>query len=306
MNEESQTSNTPLASVTGAADVHDSRCERTAIGAKLLYGKSLCTMANAWIWATDVSDYNLCPWRVYYKRVKAAFVPSTALQSVGWLFHQGWERFYGYLAQQASIGRLTYLEIESLADRSVREALDWGLLGFEIFPKTLRDSIPTVRASLVAEGMRLAAMQRRLGVSNELLLPVEMEARYLHPEMRLTGRIDLVYRSSTGLEPWEIKTGQPSERRLRSYVLQVTTYAVLLERNTGSLVERAGIRFPDRGLKYSFKVTSEARQKVCNFAISIRHMFQTGDPPLNSHPDLPYCEDCSAYWFATKLTKERG
>src|SRR5437016_14651741 len=82
--------------------------------------------SKIWVWPTEVSEYSLCPWKVYYKRVLGVHLEASGPQAVGWFEHEAWRRFYSYIKP----AKLTQSpeELDEVVSRSTSESLEWALL----------------------------------------------------------------------------------------------------------------------------------------------------------------------------------
>ena len=247
---------------------------------------------NPFIWPTDIADYALCPWKVYYRRILGIYLEATGPLAAGWLEHEARRRFYTSLKGLPSVADLSSTEIEFLVTRCVVEALDWALLDFQSFPHTLRSYASKLRPSLIEEALQLVNAIRSDAAFGELLIPFQVEATYTNTQIGVRGRIDLVYNSPKGYFPCDIKTGEPSEESLEAYILQVATYALLIEHFYRSRVAKGGIRFSTQGRELVFPITSELRAKVLEIVSAIRQMFQTRERPTVKRLTLPHCKNC--------------
>lgn len=249
------------------------------------------------IWPTDIADYALCPWKVYYRRVLGIYLEATGPLAIGWFEHEARRRFYNSLKGLPSVADLSSTEIDFLVTRCVVEALDWALLDFQSFPHSLRSYASQLRPSLIEEALKLVNAIRSDPRSEEKLIPFQVEATYTDTQMGVRGRIDLVYKCRKGYVPWDIKTGEPSTECLDAYILQVSTYALLIEQFYRSRVTMGGIRFTTQGREHVFQITSELRLKVLEIVSAIRQMFQTRRRPTVKRLTLPHCKNCGFLSF---------
>lgn len=241
-----------------------------------------------WVWPTDIADYSLCPWKTYYRRVLGIYLEATGPMAIGWMEHEAWRRFYSYLDNNMAVSEPA---VNLLVSRSASEALDWALLGFDHYPSSLRSHIPELELILSREATRIASKLSK-NAPPESVLPLLTEASFSSPELGIRGRVDLVYKSGDGYEPWDIKTGKPPSELLDSYMLQVTAYALLLESNYKCHVKSGGLRLTALGVDQSFPVTHQLREEVIKIAESIRSMLLTGKRPTVERLTLPHCERC--------------
>lgn len=253
----------------------------------MTYTSPSLSEGRAWVWPTDIADYSVCPWKVYYRRVLGIYMEATGPMAVGWMEHEAWRRFYSYLDHTA----MDEPAVNLLVSRSASEALDWALLGFDHYPSSLRSHTPELELILSKEVSRIAGKLRE-NAPPESILPLLTEASLGSLELGIRGRVDLVYKSKDGYEPWDIKTGKPPSELLDAYKLQVTAYALLLEANFKCFVKAGGLRFTSLGVDQSFPITQQLRAEVIKITKSIREMLLTGTHPTVKRLMLPHCGHC--------------
>jgi len=239
-----------------------------------------------WATPTDIAEYSICPWKVYYRRVLGVYTEATGPLAVGWMEHEAWRRFYAYFDP----ANMTEPALKLVASRSAYEALDWALIGFDHHPSSLRSHVPKLEVILSEEASRIVAKLNN--GTTDLALPLSTEVWLSSSELGIRGRADLVYESNDGYQPWDIKTGRPPVELLDSYKLQVAAYALLLESNYKCQVKRGGLRFTGLGIDESFLIIPELRREVVEIADSIRNMLLTGAHPRTERLSLSHCRDC--------------
>src|SRR2546425_11888685 len=111
------------------------------------------TGRQVWVWPTDIADYSICPWKVYYRRVLGIYMEATGPMAVGWMEHEAWRRFYSYIDHTI----LDVRNVRLLVSKCASEALDWALIGFNQYPSSLRSHSPELEEILSAEAAKVAA-----------------------------------------------------------------------------------------------------------------------------------------------------
>ncbi len=220
--------------------------------------------------------------------------------AVGWMEHEAWRRFY----TSVDSAYLNEASINLLVSKCISEALDWALIGYDHYPSSLRSHVPELETILLGEVARITT-ELGQNVALEFVLPVFTEASFSSSELGIRGRVDLVYKSQTGYEPWDIKTGKPPSEMTESYKLQVAAYALLIEANYKCEVKSGGIFLTGLRVSRSFPISQELREKVVKIAVQIRNMLQTGDRPAVERLTLSHCDNCGFRQICQELTGKK-
>jgi|GEM_PF-984490 len=252
-----------------------------------------------WVWPTDISEYSVCPWKVYYKRVLNIHSEATSPMAVGWMEHEAWRRFYSYISQTD----VNQLAVHALVSRCASEALDWALIGFDHYPDSLRSHLSELKSILSSEATRIFDVLDGK-VPLESVLPFSTETWLASPELGIRGRVDLVYKSANGFEPWDIKTGRPPSELVDSYKLQVTAYALLLESNYDCNVVTGGLRFTGLRTEQAFSVTRELREEVMRITDLVRNMLISKEHPTAERLTGSNCQHCGYLQVCRELAEE--
>jgi CRISPR-associated protein Cas4 len=214
--------------------------------------------------------------------------------------HEAWRRFYSYIDR----GNLSNGTIRLTISKSASEALDWALIGFDHYPSSLRSHLSELEVILSAEAAQITS-KLDANVPLDFVLPVFTEASLASTKFGIRGRIDLVYKSQDGYEPWDIKTGRPPSEMFDSYKLQVTAYALLLEANYKCQVKSGGLRFTGLRVDESFPISQQLREQVIGISEQIHKMLQFGERPAVERLSLPHCKNCGFRKVCQELVEEK-
>ncbi|MFQ5941910.1 MAG: PD-(D/E)XK nuclease family protein [Nitrososphaerales archaeon] len=232
---------------------------------------------HIWLTPSDVWSYAVCPWLVYYRRVLRKYsYESSPGMAVGSFEHEVRRRI------SCTVPEVNNLQMAAeVAGRCVNEGYEYAVRNFEAFPFSL---------ALAQQNMMSNVKAELHDIMNNP--PYAVELSVSSERLGLAGRIDCLYRSRNTYIPCDYKTGLGAENYHRANVLQVTTYALVLEDGFNCKVPCGIVHYTTLGRKCIFNVTSELRKEVQVIIAAIRNMILTRQEPRVEPLGLQHCSRC--------------
>lgn len=232
---------------------------------------------DIWLTPSDVWSYAVCPWIVYYRRVlKKYSYESSAEMAVGSFEHEVRRRLSSSVLHVNNLDRAV-----EVADRCVHEGYEYAVRNFECFLYSLSIAQQNVLANVSGE--------LRTIMSNP---PYAVEFSVSSERLCLSGRIDCLYRSGNTYIPCDYKTGLGAYNYHKANLLQVTTYALILEDRFNCKVPHGIVHYTTLGKKRVFNVTAELRKEVQVIIVAIRNMILARQEPKIEPLGLKHCIKC--------------
>lgn len=230
-----------------------------------------------WVRPHEIWSYAVCPWIVYYRRVLGKYsYESSPEMAIGSFEHEVRRRLSSTVPQVNNLQTAA-----QVADRCVNEGYEYAVRNFEAFPSSLALAQQNIMSNVRAE---LHDMMNNP--------PYAVEVNVSSERLGLAGRIDCLYRSGNTYIPCDYKTGLGAENYHRANVLQVTTYALVLEDTFSCKVPCGIVHYTTLGKKFFFRVTTELSTEVQVITAAIRNMILTREQPATEPLGLQHCNKC--------------
>ena len=245
---------------------------------------------------TDLVKLKLCPYRFYLEKMKKKKVPTTQQMYLGKVFHK---------ITEETVKRESQLLEEFKAGVRSRQIFD---VLYAEYCRVIRNVILRRKGKLESLGFDYEKLVKELrdyykevaigkAVSMKRILEKkekEVEVGYVeyyieNTELGLKGRIDRIEIHEGVVIPVEIKTRE-KKRPTLSEMLQLAGYALLLEKEKGSPVEKGIVEYPTR------RILVDVPDKLKEYIILLRDYaleILNGDIPEKVRTDR--CDICHFY-----------
>lgn len=108
-------------------------------------------------------------------------------------------------------------------------------------------------------------------------------------ELGLCGKPDRIQMTTSGIVVWEFKSGKTPPEPYHSHILQLTAYAMLVEKEYNTIVHRGYIRYPER--TFEVDISEQLRREVMEKIRRMREVMRNGSPRRN-HNSPRRCARC--------------
>jgi CRISPR-associated protein Cas4 len=201
---------------------------------------------------TDLVKLKLCPYRFYLEKMKKKRVPTNQQMYIGRVYHRIAEevvRREGYIFEELQRGctsrdvfDMLYAEycrvVRNVILRRKKKLKSLGI-DYEELMNSLRDHYKEVAIE------KAVSMRKAFKRKEEDVIVGSVEYYLENEELGLLGRIDRIELHGEVLLPVEIKTVE-KKRPTGSEMLQLAGYALLLERERNTPVEKGIVEYPSR------------------------------------------------------------
>lgn len=237
-----------------------------------------------WVTPSDVRDFAVCPWIVYQRKVLGNYSNVTTRQMVAGSFE--------HEARRRVVDNILHKRIgPEVVERSVQESYDYAIVSYAEFSHSINEMKDSLTQRISGELEELAGAPL---FASEIPL-----ASY---KLHLRGRLDCLYHVAGEFTPCDYKTGS-DDRNHNANVLQVVTYAILIEENLGP-VSQGMIHYTTLGRQVVFPITKGLRAKVMSIVSKIQLMYEAQWLPNFNPLTIDLCKDCRYFGFCSEYISQ--
>lgn len=256
------------------------------------------------ITVTDLCDYVWCPYQVYLKKVKKIRPPPTPQMVRGTVIHSIKEEVSkrerilvsSHISEGSSLDEIR----KCIFDNAMRCAKNvilkerQGLEAQGVDPMALLSELKSdFHYESIASAARLKRLIERigLGAAIEMTYP-EQEAEFVleDKELDLRGRIDCFEQVGGMSIPIDYKSGNMHEDVTPSQRMQISAYAVMMERSMNTKVPLGIIEYTNFGRLRPVIVDDEAKEDVYKTLEAVKRIvYGKEEPEKNIGKRCNYC-----------------
>lgn len=258
------------------------------------------------IYVTDLTEYLFCPYKLYLKKIKGLPLPQTPEMLTGTIIHKIYEE--------------VLLREKIIIDQRIDEKMGID----EIFKVLYADSKRVIKNIMIKNKEKLKAtgvdyldlikelqeelkedellksirIKKYMGIHGKdqnlhknLFMMKDMEYSVSSNELGLRGKIDKLEEDSEGnLFPIELKTGLFSNGIRRHEKLQVSAYALLLEKEKGIKVELGFLEYYQVKQRIPFLIKDEDKKEVLVILEKVKGLLEEEKEPRKERKNI--CDRC--------------
>ena len=236
-----------------------------------------------WVSPTDVRNFTICPWLVYYQKVlKKPYRLTSSQLARGSFEHDYRKRMNSQLIKDDS-------DIVKTSEIAAREAYDFSL----------RNQGAQYSDSITEHYETIKATERiRSNVDDHRSHPVIESEKYLKCtfelescQFGLRGYVDAIVKDQNQHHiPLDYKTG--SSVNVEADVNQVISYALLMQENGYGPVPSILIHYVRENQKISVMATEERKEGVLEILRSVHNLIESRNEPDIRPLGIEHCNRC--------------
>lgn len=258
------------------------------------------------IYVTDLTEYLICPYKIYLKKIKCLPMPQTPEMLTGTLIHKIYEEVLSrerIIIEQRIQEDMEIDEIFKILYADSKRVIKNVVIRYREKLKDLEvnylDLIKELQEELKEDEL-LKSIQIKKYISiygknknlyNNLFLMKDMECQISSNELGLTGKIDKIeYDQDGNLYPVELKTGIFTNGIKKHEKLQVAAYALLLEKEKGINVPLGFLEYYQVNQRLTFLIKEEDKIEVLEILEKVKELLNTEKEPIKERKNI--CQRC--------------
>lgn len=258
------------------------------------------------IYVTDLTEYLFCPYKLYLKRIRGLPLPQTSEMLIGTVIHRIYEEVF--LRERVTIEqrieeRMGIDEIFKIlyadSKRVIKNVMIKNRENLKDAGVDYLDLIKELQEELKEDQLlKSIRIKKYMGVYGKepdlyknLFMIQDMEYPVSSKELDLSGKIDKIEEDSEGnIYPIELKTGIFSKGIRKHEKLQISAYALLLEKERGISVPLGFLEYYQVKQRIPFLIKKEDREEVLKILGEVKKLFESDIKPLKEKKS--YCKRC--------------
>jgi CRISPR-associated exonuclease Cas4 len=258
------------------------------------------------IYVTDLTEYLFCPYKLYLKKIKGLPLPQTPEMLVGTIIHKIYEevmlRERIIIDQRIDekmgideIFKILYADskrvIKNIMIKNKEKLKDAGVDYLELI-KELQEELKEdelLKSIRIKKYIGLYGKDQNL--YKNLFMMKDMEYSIFSNELGLSGKIDKLEEDSEGnLFPVELKTGLFSNGIRKHEKLQVSAYALLLEKERGIKIPLGFLEYYQVKQRIPFLIKDEDKKEVLDILSKVKELLEGEKEPSKDRKN--FCKRC--------------
>ncbi|HQM89860.1 MAG TPA: CRISPR-associated protein Cas4 [Exilispira sp.] len=258
------------------------------------------------IYVTDLTEYLFCPYKLYLKKIKGLPLPQTPEMLTGTIIHKIYEevmlRERIIIDQRINekmgideIFKILYADskrvIKNIMIKNKGKLKDAGVDYLELI-KELQEELKEdelLKSIRIKKYIGLYGKEQNL--YKNLFMMKDMEYSIFSTELGLSGKIDKLEEDSEGnLFPVELKTGLFSNGIRKHEKLQVSAYALLLEKERGIKIPLGFLEYYQVKQRIPFLIKDEDKKEVLDILSKVKELLEGEKEPKKDKKN--FCKRC--------------
>lgn len=258
------------------------------------------------IYVTDLTEYLFCPYKLYLKKIKGLPLPQTTEMLTGTIIHKVYEEVLlreRIIIEQRieeemgidEIFKILYADskrvIKNVMIKNKEKLKEAGVNYLELI-KELQEELKEdelLKSIRIKKYMGLNGKDTNL--YKNLFMMRDMEYWVSSNELDLTGKIDKLEEDSEGnLFPVELKTGLFSNGIRKHEKLQVSAYALLLEKERGIKIPLGFLDYYQVKQRIPFLIKDEDKEEVLDILSKVKKLLEEEKEPKKEKKS--FCKRC--------------
>ena len=258
------------------------------------------------IYVTDLTEYLFCPYKLYLKKIKGLPLPQTPEMLAGTIIHKVYEevmlRERIIIDQRIDekmgideIFKILYADskrvIKNIMIKNKEKLKDAGVDYLELI-KELQEELKEdelLKSIRIKKYIGLYGKDQNL--YKNLFMMKDMEYSIFSNELGLSGKIDKLEEDSEGnLFPVELKTGLFSNGIRKHEKLQVSAYALLLEKERGIKILLGFLEYYRVKQRVPFLIKDEDKKEVLDILSKVKELLEGEKEPRKDRKN--FCKRC--------------
>ncbi|MEN6378321.1 MAG: CRISPR-associated protein Cas4 [Methanofastidiosum sp.] len=258
------------------------------------------------IYVTDLTEYLFCPYKLYLKKIKGLPLPQTPEMITGTIIHKIYEevmlRERIIIDQRIDekmgideIFKVLYADskrvIKNIMIKNKEKLKDAGVDYLELI-KELQEELKEdelLKSIRIKKYIGLYGKDQNL--YKNLFMMKDMEYSIFSNELGLSGKIDKLEEDPEGnLFPVELKTGLFSNGIRKHEKLQVSAYALLLEKERGIKIPLGFLEYYQVKQRIPFLIKDEDKKEVLDILSKVKEVLEGEKEPRKDRKS--FCKRC--------------
>ena len=258
------------------------------------------------IYVTDLTEYLFCPYKLYLKKIKGLPLPQTPEMITGTIIHKIYEevmlRERIIIDQRIDekmgideIFKVLYADskrvIKNIMIKNKEKLKDAGVDYLELI-KELQEELKEdelLKSIRIKKYIGLCGKDQNL--YKNLFMMKDMEYSIFSNELGLSGKIDKLEEDPEGnLFPVELKTGLFSNGIRKHEKLQVSAYALLLEKERGIKIPLGFLEYYQVKQRIPFLIKDEDKKEVLDILSKVKEVLEGEKEPRKDRKS--FCKRC--------------
>lgn len=258
------------------------------------------------IYVTDLTEYLFCPYKLYLKKIKGVPLPQTSEMLTGSIIHKVYEEVLQRekitieqrICEEMGIDeifKILYADskrvIKNVMIKNKAKLKELGVDYLDLI-KELQEELKEdelLKAIRIKKYISIYGKDKNL--YQNLFMVKDMEYPISSIELGLSGKIDKLEEDSEGnLYPVELKTGLFSNGIRKHEKLQVTAYALLLEKERGVKVPLGFLEYYQVKQRIPFLIKEDDKKEVLEILSKVKELFEGQKEPIKEKKS--FCKRC--------------
>ncbi|NPV50159.1 MAG: CRISPR-associated protein Cas4 [Candidatus Methanofastidiosum sp.] len=258
------------------------------------------------IYVTDLTEYLFCPYKLYLKKIKGLPLTQTSEMLTGTIIHKIYEEVLSrekIIIEQRidenmgidEIFKILYADskrvIKNIMIKNKSKLKETGVDYLELI-KELQEELKEdelLKSIRIKKYMGLYGKDSNL--YKNLFMLKDMEYSVSSNELGLCGKIDKLEEDSEGnLFPVELKTGLFSNGMRKHEKLQVSAYALLLEKERGIKIPLGFLEYYQVKQRIPFLIKEEDKKEVLDILSKVKEILEEEIEPKKEKKN--FCKRC--------------
>lgn len=258
------------------------------------------------IYVTDLTEYLFCPYKLYLKKIKGLPLPQTPEMLTGTIIHKIYEevllRERIIIDQRIDekmgideIFKILYADskrvIKNIMIKNKEKLKDAGVDYLELIKELQEELKEDELLKSIRIKKYIALYGKDQNLYKNLFMIKDMEYSVFSNELGLSGKIDKLEEDSEGnLFPIELKTGLFSNGIRKHEKLQVSAYALLLEKERGIKIPLGFLEYYQVKQRIPFLIKDEDKKEVLDILAKVKELLEGEREPKKERKN--FCNRC--------------
>ena len=258
------------------------------------------------IYVTDLTEYLFCPYKLYLKKIKGLPLPQTSEMLTGTIIHKIYEEVLSrerIIIEQRieenmgidEIFKILYADskrvIKNIMIKNKSKLKEAGVDYLELIKELQEELKEDELLKSIRIKKYIGLYGKDANLYKNLFMLKDMEFPISSNELGLSGKIDKLEEDSEGnLFPVELKTGLFSNGIRKHEKLQVSAYALILEKERGVKVPLGFLEYYQVKQRIPFLVKEEDKEEVLDILSKVKELLEEEKEPKKEKKN--FCKRC--------------
>ncbi|KYC45185.1 MAG: PD-(D/E)XK nuclease superfamily protein [Candidatus Methanofastidiosum methylothiophilum] len=258
------------------------------------------------IYVTDLTEYLFCPYKLYLKKIKGLPLPQTSEMLTGTIIHKIYEEVLlreRIIIEQRidenmgidEIFKILYADskrvIKNIMIQNKSRLKEAGVDYLELIKELQEELKEDELLKSIRIKKYISIYGKDSNLYKNLFMLKDMEYPISSNELGLSGKIDKLEEDSEGnIFPVELKTGLFSNGIRKHEKIQVSAYALLLEKERGIKIPLGFLEYYQVKQRIPFLIKEEDKKEVLEILEKVKELLNNENEPKKEKKN--FCNRC--------------